>query len=72
MTVEARLRYHSDIKRKLSTQDPVLEEVTQDEDSTQAVNLEDWTISFKKFQPKRSKQSKKQIGKESEEKVMLP
>jgi hypothetical protein len=55
MTVEARLRYHSDIKRKLSTQDPVLEEVTQDEDSTQTVNLEDWTISFKEFQPKRSK-----------------
>ena len=60
------------IKRKLSTQDPVLEEVTQDEDSTQAVNLEDWTISFKEFQPKRSKQSKKQISKASQEKVKLP
>ena len=48
MSVEARQRYHTDIKRKLSTQDPVLEEVTQDEDITQTINLEDWSISFKK------------------------
>ena len=54
--VKARQRYHSDIKRKLSTQDLVLEGVTQDlvlegvaqdEDNTQAINLKDWSISFK-------------------------
>ena len=49
MTVEAGQRYHLFIKRKLSTQDLVLEEVTQDEDSTQTINLEDWSISFKKI-----------------------
>ena len=48
MNVKARQRYHLDIKRKLSTQDLVLEEVTQDEDSTQTINHEDWSISFKK------------------------
>ena len=68
MTVEARQRYHSEINRKLSAQDPVLEEVAQDEDSTQTINLEDWSISFKKNQSKRSKQPKKQIGKASQEK----
>ncbi|KAK8448430.1 hypothetical protein SEVIR_7G009004v4 [Setaria viridis] len=53
MTTEARQHYHLDInnKRKLSAQDPVLEGVTQDEDSTQTMNLEDWSISFKEFQP---------------------
>ena len=71
MTAEVRQRYHSDIKRKLSTQDPVLERVAQDEDRTQTINLDDWTISFKEFQPKRSKQSKKQISKASQEKVEL-
>jgi len=71
-TVEVRQRYHSDIKRKLSTQDPVLESVAQDEDRTQTINLDDWIISFKEFQPKRSKQSKKQIGKASQEKMELP
>ena len=54
MTAEARQRCHADIKRKLPTQCPVLE-VAQDEESTQAVNLDDWSISFKEFQPKRSK-----------------
>ena len=47
MTAEARQRYHSDINRKLFAQDPVLEGVAQDEDSTQTINLDDWTISFK-------------------------
>jgi hypothetical protein len=59
MTAKARQRYHSEINRKLSAQDPVLEEVVQDRDSNQAINLEDWSISFKEFQPKRSKQPKK-------------
>ena len=59
MSVEARQRYHTDIKRKLSTQDPVLEEVAQYEGSTQTIYLEDWSISFKEFQPKKSKQPKK-------------
>ena len=48
MTAEARQRYPSEINRKLSAQDPVLEEVAQDEDSIQTINLEDWSISFKK------------------------
>jgi len=69
MTAEARQRYPSEINRKLSAQDPVLEEVAQDEDSIQTINLEDWSISFKKKnQSKRSKQPKKQIGKASQEK----
>jgi len=72
MTAKARQRYHSDINRKLFAQDPVLEGVAQDEDSTQTINLDDWTISFKEFQPKRSKQSKKQFSGASQEKVELP
>jgi hypothetical protein len=70
--MEARQRYQSDIKRKLPTQYPVLEGAAQDEDSTRIINLEDWSISFKEFQPKRSKQPKKQISKASQEKVELP
>jgi hypothetical protein len=70
--MEARQRYHSDINRKLSTQDPVLEGIAQDEDSIQTMNLEDWSISFKEFQPIRSKQPKKQISGASQEKVELP
>ena len=72
MTAEARQRYHSEINRKLSAQDLVLEEVVQGRDSNQTINLNDWTISLKEFQPKRSKQSKKQISKASQEKVELP
>jgi len=72
MTAKARQRYHSDINRKLFAQDLVLEGVAQDEDSTQTINLDDWTISFKEFQPKRSKQSKKQFSGASQEKVELP
>jgi hypothetical protein len=71
MIAEARQCYHSDINRKLSTQDSVLERVAQDDDYTQTINLEDWSISFKEFQPKRSKQSKEQISKASQEKVEL-
>ena len=68
MTAEARQRYPSEINRKLSAQDPVLG-VTQAEDRNPTINLEDWSISFKKkFQSKRSKQPKKQIGKASQEK----
>ena len=51
---------------------PNLEGVTQAEDRDPTINLEDWTITFKEFQPKRSKQSKKQISKASQEKVELP
>ena len=72
MTAEARQRYPSEINRKLSAQDLVLEEVVQGRDSNQTINLDDWTISLKEFQPKRSKQSKKQISKASQEKVELP
>ena len=49
MIAEARQRYHSDINRKLSTQDSVLEEVAQDEGSIQTINLKDWSISLKKI-----------------------
>ncbi|CAO2163718.1 unnamed protein product [Urochloa humidicola] len=62
MTAEARQRYQLDInkKRKSFAQDPILERVTQDEDTNQTMNLEDWSISFKEFQPNRIKQHKKQ------------
>ena len=72
MTAEARQRFHSDIDRVLTMQDPNLEGVAQAEDSNQAINLEDWTITFKEYQPKRSKQPKKQISKTSQEKIELP
>ena len=36
------------------------------------INLEDWTITFKEFQPKIRKRPKKQISKASQEKVVLP
>ena len=44
MTAEARQRYHSNINKKLSMQDPNLEGVAQAEDSNQTINLDDWTI----------------------------
>ena len=72
MTAEARQHYHLDINKQLSMQDPNLEGVAQAEDSNQTINLEDWTITFKEYQPKRSKQSKKQISKASQEKLELP
>ena len=68
MTAEARQRYHSDINRKLSMQDLDLEGVAQN----LTINLEDWTISFKEFQLKRSKQSKKPVSKASQEKMEFP
>ena len=68
MIAEARQRYHSDINRKLSTQDSVLERVAQDDDYTQTINLEDWSTFSKDLQSKRSKRPKKQIGKASQEK----
>ena len=40
-------------------QDPNLEGVTQAEVKNPTINLEDWTITFKEYQPKRSKQPKK-------------
>ena len=48
MTAEARQRYPSEINRKLSAQDPILEEVAQEKDNIQTRNLKDWSISFKK------------------------
>ena len=68
ITAEARQRYHSDINRKLSMQDLDLEGVAQNP----TINLEDWTITFKEFQPKRSKQSKKPVSKASQEKMEFP
>ena len=47
---------------------PNLEGVTQVEDRNPTINLEDCTITFKEYQPKRSKQPKKQIGKARQEK----
>ena len=72
MTAEARQRYHSDINGKLSMHVPNQEGVTQAEDRNPTRNLEDWTITFKEYQPKRSKQPKKQISKTSQEKLELP
>jgi hypothetical protein len=70
MIPEARQRYHLDIneKRKLCTQNPVLEEVAQAVDSNQIINLEDWSITFKAFQPDRIKQLKKHASEESQDK----
>jgi hypothetical protein len=69
MTDEARQCYHLDInkKRKLCTQNAVLEEVAQAVDSNQIINLEDWSITFKAFQPDRIKQLKKHAGEESQD-----
>jgi len=72
MTAEARERYYLDINKKFPMQDPNIEGNAQAEDSSQSINLEDWTITFKEFQPKRSKQPKKQISKTSQEKMELP
>ena len=44
MNGKARQRYHLDIKRKLSTQDPILEGAAQEEDSTRIINIEDWSL----------------------------
>ena len=55
MTAEARERYYLDINKKFPMQDPNIEGNAQAEDSSQSINLEDWSISFKEFQPKRSK-----------------
>jgi hypothetical protein len=70
MTDEARQCYHLDInkKRKLCTQNPDLEEVAQVVDSNQIINLEDWSITFKAFQPNRVKQLKKHASEESQDK----
>jgi hypothetical protein len=70
MKDEARQCYHLDIntKRKLCTQNLVLEEVAQAVDSNQIINLEDWSITFKAFQPDRIKQLKKHASEESHDK----
>jgi len=57
MTAEARQRYPSEINRKLSAQDPVLEGVTQAEDRNPTINLEDLTITFKEYQLKKKASS---------------
>ena len=51
---------------------PNLEGVTQAEDRNPTINLEDWTITFKEYQPKRSKQYRKRISKASQGKLELP
>jgi hypothetical protein len=70
MRDEARQCYHLDInkKRKLCTQNLVREEVAQAIDSNQIINLEDWSITFKAFQPERIKQLKKYASEESQDK----
>jgi hypothetical protein len=72
MTDEARQCYHLDInkKMKLCTQNPVLEEVAQAVDSNQIINLEDWSITFKEFQPDRIKQPKNHASEESQDKII--
>jgi hypothetical protein len=68
MTDEAGQCYYLDInkKMKLCTQNPVLEEVAQAVDSNQIINLEDWSITLKAFQPDRIKQLKKHASEESQ------
>jgi hypothetical protein len=70
MTDEAKQCYHLDInkKRKLCTQNPVLEEVAQAVDSNQIINLDDWSITFKAFQPDRIKQLKEHASEEIQDK----
>jgi hypothetical protein len=70
MTDEDRQCYQLDInkKRKLCTQNPVLEEVAQAVDSNQIINLQDWSITFKAFLPDEIKQFKKHASKESQDK----
>jgi hypothetical protein len=53
---------------KLSTQNPVLKEIAQAVDNTQTINLEDWSITFKAFQPDRIKQLKEHASEESQDK----
>jgi hypothetical protein len=70
MIDEARQCYHLDInkKRKLCTQNLVLEDVAQAVDSNQIMNLEDWSITFKTFQLDRIKQLKEHASEESQDK----
>jgi hypothetical protein len=70
MRDEARQCYHLDInkKRKLCTQNLVQEKVAQAVDSTPTINLEDWSITFKAFQPDRVKQLKEHASEESQDK----
>jgi hypothetical protein len=72
MKDEAKQCYHLDInkKRKLCTQNLVLEEVAQAVDSNQIINLEDWSITFKAFQPGRIKQLKEHASEESQDKCI--
>ncbi|RLM58680.1 hypothetical protein C2845_PM18G06290 [Panicum miliaceum] len=72
MTAEARQCYYLDINKNLSTQETFQKGVTQYQDGTQTMNLEDWSISFKEFRPSRIKQRKKQASEESQEKMELP
>ena len=65
MTAEARQCYHSDINRKLSMQDPNLEGVAQAEDSNQTINLEDWSISFKKNSLKEASSPRNKLVKQA-------
>jgi hypothetical protein len=70
MRDETRQCYHLDInkKRKLCTQNLVLEEVAQAVDGNQIINLEDWSITFKAFQRDRINQLKKHASEESQDK----
>jgi hypothetical protein len=70
MIDEARQCYHLDInkKRKLCTQNLVLEDVAQAVDSNQIMNLEDWSITFKTFQLDGIKQLKEHASEESQDK----
>jgi hypothetical protein len=49
MTAEAREHYYLDINKKFPMQDPNIEGNAQAEDSSQSINLEDWTITFKEY-----------------------
>jgi hypothetical protein len=70
MRDEARQCYDLDInkKRKLCTHNPVQKEVAQAVDCNQIINLKDWSITFKAFQPDRIKQLKDHASEESQDK----
>jgi hypothetical protein len=71
MTAEAKQLYHVDInKKRMLSQDPILG-VSQVEDSPETINLKDWSISFKEYQPGRSKQNKKPTSDASQQKMEL-
>jgi hypothetical protein len=72
LTTEARQRNPIVInkQRMLSTQNPTQEEGSQAEDHTQTLNLDDWIITCKEYEPGRRKRSNKQNHRTRREKKL--